>query len=58
MEVVGRHGALGELKVNILGSQVIERAFGIISLTVNVLKETFHMASRVLRASTIKSMGK
>jgi hypothetical protein len=56
MEVVGRHGALSKLKVDVLSSQIVERCGRIISLTVNVLEEAFHVTSRVLRASTIKSV--
>lgn len=58
VEVIGWHGALSELEVDVLCGQVIEGTFGIVCLTIDVLQETFHVAGRVLRTSSIESVGK
>ena len=56
MEVVGWHGALSNLEIDVLASEIIIRAFVVIGLRVNILQESLNMASGVFRASSIESV--
>ena len=57
MEVIGRHGGLSNLEIDVLRSKVVKSTiFGIVGLRVDILKESLDMASGVLRSCTIKAM--
>jgi len=56
MEVVAGGCHLSELEINVLRGQIVVRTGIVVGATVDILKETFHMASGVLWASTIEAM--
>lgn len=57
VEIVCWHCYLSYLEVNILTSQVVINAIkSVIDLRIYILKESFDVASRMLRASTIKTV--
>jgi hypothetical protein len=59
VEIVCRHGHLGYLEVNVLPCKIIISPFScVISLRVNILKESLDVAGGMLWAGSIKAMRK
>jgi len=58
VEIVARHGALSDLEVYVLGVQVVKARIVVVSRGIHVLKESLNMASWMLRAGSIETVGK